>query len=438
MQTEIENISNKRMRFGIFCPPTIGHLNPMCVLGRELQRRGHTVVFFGVADALAKMANFVDFTLCEIGTEEYPKGSSDLVYRTLGTLTGRAGLKFTIALLQQEMQMLFREAPNAIRAAEIDILIVDQITLPIATVADFLNLPYLTVCNALPVDREPAVPPFSTHWTYQTTIWSRWRNQLGNALINFLTRDLWQKIVAQRQQWNLPPYQCRNDAYSPLAILCQLPKDFDFPRELLLAQRHYIGQFQDPSGTEPIGFKNVPFPFEQLDGRPLIYASLGTLQNQRPEVFELIAKACADVDAQLVISLGNPNAQLLNLTGNPIVVSYAPQQQLIQRSQLVITHAGINTVLTALSYGIPLLAIPITNDQPGTGARLQRSGAGKTIQLKQLDEITLRNAVAEILTQPNYRENACRMQKSIQEAGGVVRAVDIIEKVAQTRKPVVA
>lgn len=197
----------------------------------------------------------------------------------------------------------------------------------------------------------------------------------------------------------MPPYHSRNDAYSPLAQLCQQPQEFDFPRESLPAHCHYIGQIQDLSKTDPIRLKKISFPFERLDGRPLVYASLGTLQNQRPEIFECLAKACVGLDVQLVISLGNPNAQTVELPGKPIVVSYAPQQQLIERAQLVITHAGMNTVLTALSYGVPLLAIPITNDQPGIGARLQRSQAGKTIRLNQLNDTTVHHAIAEIFSQ---------------------------------------
>ena len=41
--------------FGIICPAAIGHLNPMCVLGRELQRRGHQVTLFGVLDIQPKV-----------------------------------------------------------------------------------------------------------------------------------------------------------------------------------------------------------------------------------------------------------------------------------------------------------------------------------------------------------------------------------------------
>ena len=38
--------------------------------------------------------------------------------------------------------------------------------------------------------------------------------------------------------------------------------------------------------------------------RPLVYASLGTLQNGSEEIFRTIAEACAGLNAQLVISLG--------------------------------------------------------------------------------------------------------------------------------------
>ena len=424
-------------RFGIFCPSAIGHLNPMCAIALELQRRGHIVILFGVPDALDKVSG-LNLATVEIGTFDYPKGSVDSAYRTLGKLTGKPGLKFTIDFFKRETQMFFREAPQAIRQANIDLLIIDQISSSIATVADYLGLPFVTVCNAMLINREPGVPPYSTHWAYSTTPWARLRNRLGNALIDLLIRDLRQVIVEQRRDWNLPPYQRREDAYSPLAQVCQLPEAFDFPREHLPAHFHYIGRFQDPSGTEPIGFDNTDFPFERLTGQPLIYASLGTLQNQRPEIFECIAKSCLSLDVQLVISLGNPQAQPIDLPGDPIVVPFAPHQKLIERSKVVVTHAGMNTVLTALGCGVPLVAIPITNEQPGIASRLARTKAGKMLQLSKLNEITLRTAISEVLSESSYRIKAQQLQKIIQASGGVERVADIIEQAAQTRQPVLA
>jgi MGT family glycosyltransferase len=257
-------------------------------------------------------------------------------------------------------------------------------------------------------------------------------------LIDLLIRDLRQVIVEQRRDWNLPPYQRREDAYSPLAQVCQLPEAFDFPRERLPAHFNYIGRFQDPSGTEPISFDNTDFPFERLTGQPLIYASLGTLQNQRPEIFECIAKSCLSLDVQLVISLGNPQAPPIDLPGNPIVVPFAPHQKLIERSKVVVTHAGMNTVLTALGCGVPLVAIPIKNEQPGIASRLARTKAGKMLQLSKLNEITLRTAISEVLSNSSYRIKAQQLQKTIQASGGVDRVADIIEMAAQTRQPVLA
>lgn len=409
----------------------------MCAIALELQQRGHTVILFAIPDTIAKVAS-LNLTTVEIGVSDYPEGSIDALYKTLGKLTGKAGLEFTIESIKRENQMLFREAPQAIRDADIEVLIIDQVTAAMGTVADHLTLPFVTVCNAMLIQREPAVPPYSTAWAYSTTPWTRLRNRVGNALINYLTRDLWQAMVDQRRQWNLPAYQDRDDAYSTLAQICQLPQEFDFPRERLPAHFHYIGRFQDPSGTEPITFNNVDFPFERLTGKPLIYASLGTLQNQQPKIFECIAKACSPLDVQLVISLGNPQAQPVALPGDPIVVAFAPHQKLIERSAIVVTHAGMNTVLTALGCGVPLVAIPITNEQPGIAARLARTQAGKTIQLDTLNETTLREAISDVLTESSYRQNAQRLQQAIQSSGGVKQAADIIEKVAQTRQPVLA
>ncbi len=409
----------------------------MCAIALELQRRGHTVILFAIPDTIAKVAS-LNLTTIEIGVSDYPQGSIDALYKTLGKLTGKAGLEFTIESIKRENQMLFRETSQAIRDADIEVLIIDQVTAAMDTVADHLTLPFVTVCNAMLIQREPAVPPYSTAWAYSTMPWTRLRNRIGNALLDYLTRDLWQAMVDQRRQWNLPAYQDRDDAYSTLAQICQLPQEFDFPRERLPAHFHYIGRFQDPSGTESITFNNVDFPFERLTGKPLIYASLGTLQNQRPEIFECIAKACSSLDVQLVISLGNPQAQPVALPGNPIVVPFAPHQKLIEHSALVVTHAGMNTVLTALGCGVPLVAIPITNEQPGIAARLARTQAGKMLQLDTLDETTLRKAISEVLTESSYRHNARRLQQAIQSSGGVKQAADIIEKAAQTRQPVLA
>jgi UDP:flavonoid glycosyltransferase YjiC (YdhE family) len=98
----------------------------------------------------------------------------------------------------------------------------------------------------------------------------------------------------------------------------------------------------------------------------------------------------------------------------------------------------MNTVLTALGCGVPLVAIPITNEQPGIASRLARTKAGKMLQLSKLNEVTLRTAISEVLSDSSYRIKAQQLQKTIQASGGVDRVADIIEMAAQTRQPVLA
>ena len=126
------------------------------------------------------------------------------------------------------------------------------------------------------------------------------------------------------------------------------------------------------------------------------------------------------------------------LPGSPLVVGYAPQLELLQKASLTITHAGLNTALESLSHGVPMVAIPITNDQPGVAARIAWTGCGEMVKLLDLNVTKLRSKIERVLTQDAYRNHAIRLQQANQQAGGVISAADIIEQVISTGKPVLA
>jgi MGT family glycosyltransferase len=196
---------------------------------------------------------------------------------------------------------------------------------------------------------------------------------------------------------------------------------------------HYTGPFHDVRVRPP-----APFPWERLTGRPLIYASMGTLQNRLHDVFHAIAEACVGLDADVVISLGGGNApeQMRELPGNPIVVGYAPQLELLARASLTITHAGLNTALETLSAGVPAVAIPVGNDQPGVAARLKWIGAGEILPVQKLRADRLRPLVRRVLTESGYRDRARAVQDEIRKVDGVAKAADIVERVMRERRPV--
>ncbi|MGB7711335.1 MAG: glycosyltransferase [Microcoleus sp.] len=420
--------------FGIICPAATGHLNPMTTLGRELLHRGHRVTVLGFLDAQATtLASGLEFQ--PFAEDECPLGSIAQHLTEMGKLSGLAALRYNLKTLPKTSAIVLKEATTAIKKAGVEALLVDQFLLEGGTVAEMLNLPFVTVCNGLMLNREPNIPPIVTTWQYSPTWKGRLRNQIGYQLLNLLTKPIRETIAESREEWKLPLYSHPNDAYSKLAQLSQLPPELDFPRQNLPPHFHFTGPYHNPATRKP-----VPFPFEQLTGKPLIYASMGTIQNRLLEVFQIIASACEGLDAQLVISLGGGATpeSLPQLPGNPLVVGYAPQLELLQKATLTITHAGMNTTLGSLSNGVPMVAIPVANDQPGVAARIAYTGVGEVVPLKELSVPKLRSAIVKVLTQESYKQRAIEMQEAIVRSGGVKKAADIIEQVILTGKPVLA
>jgi zeaxanthin glucosyltransferase len=413
---------------GLLCPAETGHLNTMLPLGQEMQRRGHKVTFFGIVDAQAKvLAAGLEFR--SIGEAEFPIGSSDILFDELGKLSGLAALKYTLDWIESSAKIFLKDGPDVLKNAQIEALLVDQIAPEGGIVAELLNIPFVTICSALPFNQEPTIPPLFTTWTYNPAWWAVLRNQIVYQLVNPFTTSIKKLRSSYRKSWKLPP---ENSSDSSLAIVTQQPAEFEYPRQNLPSHFHFTGPYHNKTSRKP-----VDFPWDKLTGKPLIYASMGTLQNQLTEVFQAIAAACVDLDAQLVISLGGASLEgLPALPGNPIVVSYAPQLALLERASVAITHAGMNTALECLTYGVPMVAIPITNDQPGVAARIAWIGAGEIVSLNKLTAARLETALKLVLTNESYRHNTLRLKQSIAQSGGVSRAADIIELAISTRQPV--
>jgi zeaxanthin glucosyltransferase len=418
---------------GLICPELSGHLNPMTTLGRELQRRGHEVTVVARADGRAK-ARQAGLGFVLVGEREFPEGAMGKLTAQLGRLSGLKAMRFTVELLRRTAATLLREAPDAIRAAKIDALLVDQVVPAGNTVAETLGVPLVTVCNALAINVDPILPPAVMPWRFARGFFASARNRTGNAVLHWLAMPVIAEINTYRAEHSLRLLGYGSLGEGPaLAFVAQQPAFFDYPREALPDCFHYSGPWHDPIG----GGEPTDFPWEKLDGRPIIYASMGTLQNRLWEIFAIFAKACAGLDAQLVLSLGSRDqAPDGALAGAPVVVPFAPQIELLKRATLAITHAGLNTALESLSQGVPMVAVPITNDQPGVASRLEWLGVAEVVAPSRLSVPRLGAAIERVLREPAYRENAGRYQREIARLNGLARAADIVDQAISLRKPV--
>lgn len=405
--------------YGIICPPVRGHLNPFLALARELQGRGHRVTVFHMPDLETSVrAEEVDFV--PIGASDHPIGSLSRSLDELGRLSGLAALRFTVRAVAMTTEMICRDAPRAIRDAGVDMLLVDQTEPAGGSVAEYLGMPFVTLCNALALNREPNIPPPFSPWKYRESAWARLRNALGYAVSDRILAPVHRVLGDYRRRWKLPAYKSSEDSYSQLAQISQQPPEFDFPRRLLPSCFHYVGPLRGPER------RRGEFPWERLDGRPLIYSSLGTLQNARTNLFQCFAEACKGMDVQLVIAGRSPES-LGPLPENVIATSYAPQLELLKKASLTVTHGGLNTVLDSLSCGVPMIVVPLTYEQPAIAMRVVRIGAGEMVPLSRSTPQRIRTAIRNLRSESMYTVRAEAMAVSIKVAGGVVRAAQLIE-----------
>lgn len=419
------------MRIALYGPDLTGHLNPLTCLGRELARRGHAVTLFALPPG-GPFAARAGLRFVPLGAAEYDAVIAPARAK-LAELTGTAALRHTGRLLAAVERVALRELPAALKAERIDAVVADQVSPAGVSAADALGLPCGIACNALDLHQEAGVPPPVLGWAYRRGPLGRLRNRLGNGLLRWAARPIRREVNAFRAAHRLPPLgsPALTDT-AGLAQVAQQPAFFDFPRRELPSHFHYTGPWHDPARDD-----YAPFPWDRLAGRPLVYASMGTLQNRLRHVFHAIVEGCATLDVQLVLALGRADAGWDGPTpANAVVVPYAPQLPLLDRAAVAVTHAGLNTALECLSRGVPMVCLPVTNDQPGVARRVEHLRCGEVLPAAKATAERVRGLVEAVLKEPRYRLAAGECRAMIAGLHGAERAADILETAFATGRPV--
>jgi zeaxanthin glucosyltransferase len=405
-------------RLGIFCPPGRGHLHPATALGRYLKTRGYEVtVFHWRASRAAIATSGLSFKPLDSDLES----SHPLAFLQNERLVGPNSLD----VLDAHASLVLKQGHVAVAEARIQALIVDQADLAAGSVADFLGIPFLNISAFPPVYLDDECPPFIFTWVPRSGHDDRPRNRRGNALMGRMFAPILARVNKQRQMWGLPEIENLNEVMSQRAIITQLPEVLDFPRRGAPPHLFYTGPFYDAAGRPTVGF-----PWSRCNGKPLVYATMGTVRFSRG-IFEMIAAACAHLECQLVISLGGgiltPN-ETGNFSGDPIIVHYCPQEELLRKASLCITHGGMNTVLDSVKCGVPLIVIPVADDQPGVAARVEWLGLGRYIPLRNLSVSRLQELLKAVFMNSTYLSAVRRMQIKLQNTDGLKEAADIVDR----------
>jgi UDP:flavonoid glycosyltransferase YjiC (YdhE family) len=205
------------------------------------------------------------------------------------------------------------------------------------------------------------------------------------------------------------------------------------------------GDVQHPPTIHFIRYDNPNRPGETrpawLDAprdRPLVLASLGTMMNNLPGLFEAIIEAVADEPIEVVAAIGRDQdpARFGTPPANVRIERFVPQILVLAECALFIAHGGFNGTKEALRLGLPLVVIPIGGDQPYTAERVEALGLGRAVAPDERDPDTIRSRIREVLAEARYGDNARAFAAQMAALPAMEHAIELLEQLAQDGRPI--
>ncbi|XP_028255002.1 UDP-glucuronosyltransferase 1-2-like [Parambassis ranga] len=182
---------------------------------------------------------------------------------------------------------------------------------------------------------------------------------------------------------------------------------FDFPRPTM-PNAVYIGGFQCKEARPLLA--DLDKFVQSAGGHGVIIMSLGSSVNALPDdIADEIASVFAKMPQKVI---WRHKGQRPSTVGNNTrIVDWMPQRDLLghPRVKVFVAHGGTNGLQEAIYNGVPVLGIPLFFDQYDNLLRLQERGAGKIIQLAEVNGRTFEQGVKEVLHGDSYRENMQRL-----------------------------
>ncbi len=306
----------------------------------------------------------------------------------------------------------------AVDLFEPDVIVVDQLVLAGSVVAQQRGLPWATMISAPP----PLADPL--------------------AEMPLLAERLSGSLEAFGRRFGLKPDRGR-------------PSDLLYSRDLVLAltvedllnragprPEHFT--FVGPLGVEPdeSSAEVEVRPWDRLGpGERLVTVTPGSVPADLESPFlEAVVEALGELSGSGVQGvLLVPPDRFRDLPPNVVAYGWTGgsgpslSDDLLARTDLLISHAGHFTCCRALSFGVPLVMAPIRYGQPWIAEMVAHAGAGVRVRYHRARSAEIRHAVGTVLGEPRFGEAARGLQTSLRAAGGVPVAADHLELLLRDR-----
>ncbi len=383
-------------RIAVFCIPAHGHTNPMLPVAAELVKRGNEVRFYSFNEFEDKIkATGASFVSCDSFLPELTEQEEEGLKNVSTTEMTIQDIRITLS-----MDSFLDGEFNTFRP---DVIYTDSVC-------------FWGKLNAL----KHNVPMVVSTSTFAF-------NQMSSQYMKNSSKELADMIFGlpkiSKELKTLEPY-----GYHIKNALSLIQSDNNTDSVVYTSKRFqpFSESFSDRYAFVGPSVFSSALPNKTKE-RPLVYISMGTVINDRPDFYAKCINALKNENVDVIISCGNSMNidKLGTLPENIQVFPYVNQLDVLSRADAFITHCGMNSVSESLYMATPLVLYPQTSEQKAVAKRVTDIKAGVLLSDDSVDGI--RACVNEILNNPEYSKAAKACSEDFRSCPGATGAAEFIE-----------
>lgn len=386
--------------------PGFGHLNPTLPYAVALRDAGHEVRF-ATAPAFAEAVEAHDFPCWGIGEDFTWERAHEYFPESIEAAKRGRGIEYAVFEIGWErwMPKAARDLIPLVEEWAPDVIVREFAENAATIVGVLLKVP--VVCAAW------TAPPADGSTWGRVWDWERWVDCCAEKAGDLGVPDLDPMEVWARQ-----------------LVLSGLPPSWFRLTGCAATIRHFRLSMANDSDGPPPGC------LAQLGvDRPVIYATLGTVFNRMRRVRSAMLEALAGVDADIVMTIGRDveTEEVGVVPDNVRVEQFIPQHHVFARASLLVSHAGLGTMLGAIYAGVPMVLIAVGGDQPANARLAGELGLARAFELDSLNVGQLQAAITAALEDPAMRQTAANVRDECRTMMPVSAAVAVLEDLANAR-----
>jgi MGT family glycosyltransferase len=388
------------MRY-LFCPlASHGFVYPLIGLAEAARSQGHEVNFV-THSAFSE-------TLHGVGLPRIPCGTKDLPSFEVKHWTK----PLTVAIQVKHIQY-------ALERFSADVLVTTQLTLGPLIASEITGLPVVVLGLAAylwplwPLDYEPESRiEKEMQWRYEDMMahYNKARRALGLSLDN--------------------ADHLANPMLGDLYLLQSVPEleqsKYAFPSNV-----YFVGS----CGWEPATADSELSAWLEegkAAAEPIIYVQQGR-SFTLPGFWAKLCEALRDKPIRVVADVGRMDEEVGSTPGNFFIREHVPLGKVLPYCAAVISTAHTTSVLGALVHGLPCMFFPSGSGSDDIARHCESAGAALRVYATDVDARLIESSIHELLTSSELRDNAQRLKRAFERAGGSSRAARLIEQTVASR-----